>query len=92
MNGVPRLGREQQPARLAAGTGYGLDGRAAARVHLEVQVRVDPVRVARVADVADRLRRRATCAPLFSPFANATPGTQPPSLSFSSVRSLFRWM
>ena len=34
---------------------YGLDRGAAVRMHLEVEVRMDPVRVAGVADVADRL-------------------------------------
>ena len=67
-----------------------VDGLAAVRVHLEMQVRVDAVRVAGVADVADRLagvdvrsvRRRRT----------TTPWTHLPWLSFAVVRSLFRWM
>ena len=53
----PEPGSEEQPLRLAK-VRKRADRAAAVRVHLEVEVRMDPVRVAGVADVADRLARR----------------------------------
>ena len=51
-----RGGVEEQPLRDPE-LRIGVDRRAAARVHLEMEVRADPVRVARVADESDRLTR-----------------------------------
>ena len=58
VNGMPARRREQQ-VRRPLQPRVRIDRRAAARVQLEVQVRVDSVRVARVAHVADRLAGHA---------------------------------
>ena len=51
-----------------------VDRRAVVRMHLEVEMRMDAVRVAGVADEADGLARLRPCAPSFSPGAYAVPG------------------
>ena len=67
----------------AAGACRAIDRPAAVRVHLEVEVRLDPVRVARVADEADELARRGRARPCLSPGRHETPFLHPPWLSFA---------
>ena len=91
-HGRLRIRRARAGACALRRYGIRVDRRAVVRVHLEVEVRVDPVRVARSRRRSPPAGRPGRCAPSLSPGAYAMPATHLPWLSFPAVRSLFRWM
>ena len=84
-------GRAKRCLKAAAEMAVGRDRAPAVRVHLEVEVGGDAVRVARVADVSDQLSRLDLLARLEARGVRNAVHAAAAVVVFG-VRSLFRWM